>query len=84
MTDPVTGFDWTWRRRWIWSASAFCALVVAYCLWRGEDLRLFETAITAAFTLLGLIGGSYVFGAAWENKSFVAGITRRPPKEEEQ
>lgn len=80
----IGGFDWTNRRRWIWRTSLFCMLVIAYCLHRGEDLRLYETAVTAAFTLLGMIGGSYIAGAAWEHRSLVAGITRRPPKDEEQ
>lgn len=82
--SPIGGFDWTNRRKWIWRVSAFCMLVVAYCLYQAEDLRLYETAITAAFTLLGMIGGSYIAGAAWEHRSLVAGITRRPPKDEEQ
>jgi hypothetical protein len=69
------GFDWTNRRRWIWRVTAFCMVVVAFCLWRGDDSRLYETAITWAFGLLGTLGGAYVFGAAWEHRSLVKGIT---------
>lgn len=81
--QPLGGFDWTNRRKWIWRVSVFCMLTVAYCLWRGEDLRLYETAITAAFSLLGLLGGSYVFGAAWEHRSLVSGVTKQPPAGEQ-
>lgn len=80
----INTFDWTNRRRWIWRTTVFCMFVVTYCLLQGEDLRLYETALTSAFTLLGFLGGSYVAGAAWENRSFIAGVTRRPPKDEEQ
>lgn len=83
-STPIGGFDWTNRRRWIWRTSIFCMVVVVYCLYRGDDLPLYETALTSAFTLLGFIGGSYVAGASWEHRSLVAGITRRPPKDEEQ
>lgn len=77
-STTIGGFDWTYRRRWIWAATAFCMVVVAYCLWRGDDTRLYETAITWAFGLLGTIGGTYVFGAVFEHRSLAQNILRRP------
>lgn len=65
----MTGFDWTYRRRWLFMVTFFTMGVIGYCLWEGTDSRLYETAITASFTLLGALGGSYIFGAAWEHRS---------------
>jgi hypothetical protein len=59
---------WTVRRRLIIVVSAFCMLTVAYCLWHRLDSKVAEAAVTMAFTTLMGIVGSYVFGAAWEDK----------------
>lgn len=73
-----TGFDWTNRRRWIFGTTAFCMLVVAYCLYTGSDARIYETALNASFMLLGSVGGSYIFGAAWEHKQIAASKATDP------
>jgi len=63
----------TWKPKWInrrtviFTALTFCALTVVYCLWKGEDTKIAETAITMSYFLAGSIIGSYVFGAAYEN-----------------
>lgn len=62
------GFSWKNRRRAAWANMTFSAAVISYILWNGEDTQVHEVAMTMAFwNLMGTIG-SYVFGAAWENK----------------
>lgn len=72
----TAGFEWKNRRRWIWASSIFCMVVIMYCLFVGSDARIYETAMSSAFVLLGSIGGSYVFAAAWEHKQIATNATR--------
>lgn len=51
-------------------------VVIMYCLFVGSDARIYETAMSSAFVLLGSIGGSYVFAAAWEHKQIATNATR--------
>jgi hypothetical protein len=60
--------SWTVRRRIIFSTLLFCVLTVGYCLYKAEDLKIYETAITMSFILAGSTIGSYVFGAVWDDK----------------
>jgi len=61
------GPSWKNRRRVILATLLFCALTVGYVLWKGDDTKIGETAITMSFFLAGSTVGGYVFGAAWEN-----------------
>lgn len=67
MTPPT--FPWKFRRITLWTTNAFCMGVISYCLWRGEDSRLYEEAIWSAFMLLGATTGSHVFGAVFEHNA---------------
>lgn len=58
---------WKNRRRVIFGSLIFCAATVAFVLWKGEDTRIGETAITMAFIMASSVVGGYVFGASWEN-----------------
>ena len=61
----TTEFSWTNRRKWVFRTTAFCMVVIAYCVFTESN----ETALTASFTLLGAIGATYVGGATMENMS---------------
>jgi len=79
MTDDVQaigreGFSWRNRRRWVWSGTAFCMLVIIYVLVSGREDPVAETALVSAFYLLGAIGAGYAFGAAVENVSLARGM----------
>ena len=61
--------QWKYRRRIIFLALAFCAGATAWCLTGRVDTELAETAILALCGLSGSIIGSYVFGAAWDDRN---------------
>lgn len=64
--------SWRYRRGLVFAVSAFCAMVIAYLTARGQDTRLAESIASGAFLLLGTVVGSYVFGAAWDDKNVMA------------
>jgi hypothetical protein len=64
----MKGFSWENRRRVIFSTLGFCAGVIIYVLWNGEDKEIYETAISMAFITGSTTVGAYAFGAAWENR----------------
>lgn len=66
MTEPRG--SWKNRRRVIFGTLLFCMLSVGYVLYKGEDLKIYETTITMSFILAGSVIGSYVFGATWDDK----------------
>jgi hypothetical protein len=51
--------------------SLYCMVVIAYCIYRGDDTRVAETAVEMSFIALISIVGSYVFGATWQDISTV-------------
>ena len=67
MTRPSPG--WAVRRRIIFTTLIFCALCVVYIIFKGNDTRVYETVVMSAFALAGMVIGSYVFGAVWDDKS---------------
>jgi hypothetical protein len=58
---------WRFRRRFMLATTAFSMVIIAVCLWRGEDLRIYETAITMAFGTISAVLGFYIGGATWED-----------------
>ena len=69
-TETTTGpkkNEWKIRRRIIFSTLTFCALVICYILWEDMKTEVAEAAMTAAFALAGMVIGSYVFGAVWDD-----------------
>ena len=60
---------WKNRRRVIFLALLFCAALIGYLAVEGTDTRLNETIAVGAFFLAGAVIGSYVFGAAWDDKN---------------
>jgi DMSO reductase anchor subunit len=61
--------NWKVRRRIIIATLLFCAIVIFYCVHKGGDSRVLETAVSSAFLLAGMVIGSYVFGAVWQDVS---------------
>jgi hypothetical protein len=68
--------SWRLRRRFMFLVSAFCMLVIAYCLYKDLTSAVAEAAVTMAFfSLLGIVG-SYVFGATWQDVSTANRLAR--------
>lgn len=59
---------WRLRRKIIMSALFFNAFVILMCLFREMPESVAETAISSAFYSAGMLIGSYVFGAVWDDK----------------
>ena len=59
--------SWKNRRRVIFGTLIFCASVIAFVLFKGEDTTIADTAITMAFITAGSVVGSYVFGATYQD-----------------
>lgn len=60
---------WLHRRRIIHSTLILCAFVILYITINGSDTRIYETIITSAFSLAGLIISVYVLGATYQDVS---------------
>lgn len=69
-----TQSSWTIRRRIIVLTLIFCACVVTYVTYKGTDSRTAETIVQSAFYLAGAVIGSYVFGAAWEDRAKIGNL----------
>ena len=65
--------SWSHRRRIIYASLLFCAGAVSYLLIYGEDTRLNETLANGFIMLAGSTLGSYVFGAAWDDRNKARG-----------
>lgn len=61
--------SWKVRRALIFTTLIFCAAVVVRVMWTGEDTRVNETLVLSAFGLAGMVIGSYVFGAVWDDRT---------------
>jgi len=59
---------WSMRRKIIINALLFNGFVIIVCLFRDIPESVAETAISSAFYSAGMLIGSYVFGAVWEDK----------------
>ncbi len=63
---------WKVRRRLVIVTLAFCAGVIMFLIGWGEDTELNRAIATGAMLLSGSVLGSYVFGAAWDDKNVMA------------
>ncbi len=59
---------WKYRRRFMTSICAFCAISIWAVILMGTDAKVAEVTITMAFGILGTSLTSYVFGAVWDDK----------------
>ena len=68
--SQVSNDSWSKRRRIIHGALAVCALSIAIGALKSDlDPSVAQTLITQAFWAGAGVVGSYVFGAAWEDRS---------------
>lgn len=70
IVDLVTGDTWPKRRRVVYVALIFCALVIAFALGAAtaaRDMLVVKALAEMAFWLGGAIIGSYVFGSIWDD-----------------
>ena len=61
--------SWKYRRRVVFGTLIFCALAITWLVVRGEDIRLHETIAIGLIGLAVSVIGSYVFGAAWDDRN---------------
>lgn len=66
---PVIETSWLWRRSVVLATLAFCGLIVGYIALSGPDDRVRETTVMALSALAGAVIGSYLFGAAWDDRN---------------
>lgn len=65
----VSPDNWKFRRRVVFVALFWIALLVMYIIWRGGDSALYrDVAVTLVGAGVAIIG-SYVFGAVWDDRS---------------
>lgn len=68
MPQPETGRpSWRIRRRIIIATLTFCAGIIIYLLWKGDDTRLNQDIANGVLILGGSVIGAYVFGATWDD-----------------
>lgn len=70
MREPAS-FETSWklRRRVIFGTLGFCAVVVLFLTFRGQDTRLHETIASGLIFLAGSVVMAYVFGAAYDDRN---------------
>jgi hypothetical protein len=69
--------SWKIRRRVVVATIGFCMGCIVYLMVRGEaDSRLHETIAMGVIGLFISTVGSYVFGAAWDDKNVMATLGR--------
>lgn len=67
--DKQWAAPWAIRRRLIITTLLFCAVEIIYLTVWGRDTELHQTISASLILLAGSTLGSYVFGAAWDNKN---------------
>jgi hypothetical protein len=55
------------RRRAVFGTLIFCAVIITYIVFIGEEKAVYETATFSAFGLMGAIIASYIGGAVWDD-----------------
>lgn len=74
--------SWRIRRRVIFATLAFCAFWLSWIVVSAPpDSRLHETIALGLLGLAASVVGSYVFGAAWEDRATIQAETGMPAKE---
>jgi hypothetical protein len=73
---------WKLRRRAVFGALVFCALVVVWVIIRWDDTRLAETLVISSFGLAGAVIASYIGGAAYEDVKLYKPLRTKREKEE--
>lgn len=75
--------SWKLRRRAVFGALVFCAIVVIWVTIRWDDTRLAETLVISSFGLAGAVIASYIGGAAYEDVKLHKPLRTKRQKEED-
>lgn len=59
---------WARRRRMMTTVIVFCMVLIAYCVYQDSDRKIYDTAVTMAFLLLGTTVTTFVGGAVADDK----------------
>ncbi|KGF71148.1 hypothetical protein LL06_00670 [Hoeflea sp. BAL378] len=73
---------WKARRRIVHGTLLFCAGMVIWLIWRGEDSNLAAAIANACFFLAGSVIGAYVFSATWDDKNVMQAMGANAYEEE--
>lgn len=76
--NHVSPDNWAIRRRIVFVALTYIALMVIYIVWRGTDTSLYQQVAVALIGAAVAIIGSYVFGAVWDDKSKRSDVKTTP------
>lgn len=70
MREPAA-FEASWklRRRVVFGTLGFCAVIVLFLTFRGQDTRLHETIASGLIFLAGSVVMAYVFGSAYDDRN---------------
>ncbi|UJX46652.1 hypothetical protein [Xanthobacter sp. YC-JY1] len=68
--------SWRSRRFWVAGIEIYCAVGIGYLILFGQDTRLHETIATGLLALAGTTIGSFIFGAAWEDRGAYTALGR--------
>lgn len=66
--------SWKIRRRIVLCALAFCALCVIYAMAKSPTGETDNLIVMCAFGLAFTVIGSYVFGAAWDDRNYMMAL----------
>lgn len=69
--DAMQKPSWRIRRRIIIGTLLFCGGEIVYLTVWGADTNLHSTIASGVLILAGSVIGSYVFGAAWDDKNWM-------------
>lgn len=61
--------SWLYRRTVVFATLAFCAWSVGYLTIWGKDTALERDIVSALSLLAGMVIGSYIGGAAWDDRN---------------
>lgn len=68
---------WKHRRRLMYGVTFFCMGVIGWVLYKDMTSAVAEAATMFAFVTMMSIVGSYVFGAAWDDKNTLDFVGKR-------
>jgi len=55
------------RRRAVFGTLIFCAAIISYVVFIGNEKAVYDTVAFSAFGLMGAIIASYIGGAVWDD-----------------
>jgi len=74
--------SWRIRRRIIIGTLLFCGGEIIYLTAWGADTNLHSTIASGVLILAGSVIGSYVFGAAWDDRNWMGAVRGKRSEDE--